>query len=70
VCGGASSAAWAVPPLGWIKNDLNTLADTDDVVGLTKRISGGTNGLAHRRELLNKANGLRGMLSLADERPA
>jgi len=54
----------------WIKNDLNTLADTDDVVGLTKRINGGINGLAHRRELLNKANGLLGMLSLADERPA
>ena len=54
----------------WIKNDLNRLADTDDVVGLTKRINGGTNGLAHRRELLNKANGLLGMLSLADERLA
>ena len=54
----------------WIKNDLNRLADTDDVVGLTKRINGGTNGLAHRRELLNKANGLLGMLSLRDERIA
>ena len=54
----------------WITNDLNRLADTDDVVGLTKRINGGTNGLAHRRELLNKANGLLGMLSLRDERLA
>ena len=48
----------------WDTNKLNTLADKDDVVGLTKRINGGENGLAHRRELLNKANGLLTMLSL------
>jgi predicted chitinase len=51
----------------WIKNDLNTLADKDDVVALTTRINGGLNGLAHRRELLNKANGLLGMLNLGGE---
>ena len=51
----------------WMKNDLNSLADTDDVVGLTKRVNGGVNGLAHRRELLNKANGLLSMLSLGEE---
>jgi predicted chitinase len=34
---------------------------------LTKRINGGVNGLAHRRELLNKANGLLGMLSLSSD---
>lgn len=50
----------------WVKNDLNKLADKDDVVGLTKRINGGENGLAHRRELLNKANGLLSMLSLGN----
>ena len=50
----------------WIRNDLNRLADTDDVVGLTKRVNGGVNGLAHRRELLNKANGLLSMLSLGE----
>jgi len=33
-------------------------------VGLTKKINGGENGLAHRRELLNKANGLLTMLGL------
>ena len=48
----------------WDRNDLNTLADKDDVVGLTKKINGGENGLAHRRELLNKANGLLAMLDL------
>jgi predicted chitinase len=48
----------------WDKNNLNGLADTDDVVALTRKINGGVNGLAHRRELLNKANGLLTMLSL------
>ena len=51
----------------WVRNDLNALADRDDIVGLTKRVNGGANGLAHRRELLNKANGLLSMLSLGDE---
>jgi putative chitinase len=48
----------------WDRNKLNQLADADDVVGLTKKINGGDNGLAHRKELLNKANGLLGMLEL------
>lgn len=48
----------------WDKNNLNKLADKDDVVGVTKKINGGDNGLAHRRELLNKANGLLTMLGL------
>lgn len=48
----------------WDKNNLNRLADNDDVVGLTRRINGGENGLAHRRELLNKAIGLLAMLDL------
>ena len=54
----------------WDRNNLNRLADDDDVVGLTKRINGGMNGLAHRKELLNKANGLLGMLNLGSERLA
>jgi predicted chitinase len=48
----------------WDRNDLNRLADRDDVVALTKRINGGLNGLAHRRELLNKGMGLLAMLDL------
>jgi predicted chitinase len=51
----------------WDRHNLNRLADKDDVVALTKRINGGVNGLAHRRELLNKANGLLGMLSLSSD---
>jgi predicted chitinase len=48
----------------WDKNNLNKIADKDDVVRLTRRINGGQNGLAHRKELLNKANGLLAMLDL------
>ena len=48
----------------WDKNKLNRIADQDDVVKLTKRINGGLNGLAHRKELLNKASGLLAMLDL------
>jgi len=48
----------------WDKHKLNKIADRDDIVRLTKRINGGLNGLAHRRELLNKANGLLAMLDL------
>ena len=54
----------------WDRNSLNRFADKDDVVGLTKKINGGVNGLAHRRELLNKANGLLTMLDLAGPRAA
>lgn len=49
----------------WDRNKLNQVADRDDVVALTKRVNGGLNGLAHRRELLNKANGLLAMLDVA-----
>jgi predicted chitinase len=48
----------------WDKNNLNKIADKDDVVALTKRINGGVNGLSHRKELLNNANGLLAMLDV------
>ncbi|MCB1954357.1 MAG: glycoside hydrolase family 19 protein [Rhodocyclaceae bacterium] len=49
----------------WDRNNLNAIADKDDVIRLTKRINGGLNGLSHRRELLNKASGLLAMLDIA-----
>ena len=48
----------------WDQNKLNSIADEDDVKKMTKRINGGYNGLAHRKELLNKANGLLAMLDI------
>lgn len=44
-----NSALWF-----WNKNGLNELADKDDVLTITKRINGGTNGLSHRKQLLSK----------------
>jgi putative chitinase len=41
--GAIESAAWF-----WYSNGLNELADTDDVTKVTKRINGGTIGLAER----------------------
>lgn len=48
----------------WDKNNLNAVADQDDVKKMTKLVNGGDNGLAHRRELYGKANGLLAMLDL------
>lgn len=40
----ALSAGWF-----WKKNGLNALADNRDIVGMTRRINGGTNGLDDRQ---------------------
>ena len=39
----------------WKKKKLNPLCDADDIVALTRRINGGTNGLDERRTLPAKA---------------
>lgn len=39
----------------WWDRELNHLADQDDVVGLTRKINGGLNGLKDRRRLLTLA---------------
>ena len=38
----------------WKLKGLNTLADKNDIIGITKRINGGLNGIEHRKELLTK----------------
>lgn len=38
----------------WNKKGLNELADIDNIETITKKINGGFNGLAHRKELLIK----------------
>ena len=48
----------------WDRNNLNDIADQDDINLLTRRINGGTNGLAHRKQLHHKAEGLLSMLQL------
>jgi putative chitinase len=47
-------AAWAVF-FFWITKSLNALADRDDLIAVTKRVNGGTNGLADRAARLAKA---------------
>ena len=39
----------------WVGRKLNALADGDDVVGITRKINGGINGLAERKAFLAKA---------------
>ena len=46
----AMSAAWF-----WATRELNTLADNGDFLKITRRINGGTNGLADRQALYEKA---------------
>lgn len=41
----------------WKLNGLNTLADADNVLGITKLINGGTNGLDDRKQHLAKVKG-------------
>ena len=48
--GAVESACWF-----WNKNNLNNIADTGDVVTLTKRINGGTLGLDDRTNRYNQA---------------
>lgn len=45
----AMSAGWF-----WDKNKLNVLADADQLVKITRKINGGTNGLADRTLIFNK----------------
>ncbi|ARG33841.1 TPA: glycoside hydrolase family 19 protein [Acinetobacter baumannii] len=51
----------AIPSIGllvackfWVNNGLNELADRDDLLTITRRINGGTNGLDDRKAKLTK----------------
>lgn len=54
---------WAVWAASWFwkRKGLNALADRDDVVEVTKRINGGTNGLEDRKRRLARAKKLFGL---------
>lgn len=52
----AASAAWF-----WHQAGLNSLADRGDFVGITRKINGGTNGLAEREALWEKARKVLGV---------
>jgi putative chitinase len=43
------SACWF-----WQKNNLNVLADQENIVAITKIINGGQNGLEHRKQILQE----------------
>ncbi|WP_039659659.1 MULTISPECIES: glycoside hydrolase family 19 protein [Pantoea] len=47
-----SAAAW------WKNHGLNELADSDDVLRITRIINGGTNGLDDRKSRLSKSKGI------------
>jgi putative chitinase len=51
--GGLDAAGWF-----WDNHSLNALADTGNVMAVTKVINGGTNGLAQRTAYYNKALGI------------
>lgn len=48
--GAVKSSMWY-----WLVNDLNRFADMDNIVRITKRINGGTNGLDERKDYLRRA---------------
>lgn len=58
----ASSAGWF-----WATNGCNALADAGDYLAITKRINGGTNGLADRQAWLAKVQAILGTPSESAE---
>jgi putative chitinase len=48
--GAALIAGWY-----WKNHNLNSLADNDDILDITRKINGGTNGLAERQGWLSRA---------------
>lgn len=57
----------------WDMRDLNVGSDRGDIVGVTKRINGGTNGLADRKRRYNravKAIGNKSSVKTVDSKPS
>ena len=52
-----ASAVWF-----WTKNNLNVLADKDDILAVTRRVNGGTNGFADRKNRLDIAKKALGLI--------
>ncbi len=64
------AVAFSVAGLYWRSNGLNALADKEDFVGLTRRINGGTNGLADRQQYYERAKAVLGLgFTLAADAP-
>lgn len=59
----AENPILCVKTAGWFWNsrDLNNLADQDDIVAITKKINGGTNGLEDRQAILQRAKQVLGI---------
>jgi putative chitinase len=57
---GCLAAAWF-----WARSGLNALADAGDFVTITRRINGGLNGLAERREFWERAKAAFGVPTVA-----
>lgn len=51
----------------WKNRNINLNADKDDVVGITKKINGGTNGLADRKNYLRKAKEIYEILQIQNK---
>jgi predicted chitinase len=60
----ASELGLCVDAAGWFwqARGLNALADRDDLLGVTRRVNGGLNGLDDRRRLLERARTLYGLI--------
>lgn len=55
------AVAFSIAGLFWKSNGLNALADKDDFVTITRRINGGTNGLAERQRYYARARQVLGL---------
>ena len=61
--------AFATAGLFWQSNGLNELADAQRFVDITRRINGGTNGLADRQQYYERAKAVLGVGAIARAMP-